>query len=118
MRPQQIMAAFGIFIVGTLLCCLASGRWLLNGEQDIINTLASFNTVQDWVGVRGPVDWFNALVSAFTWRYPFLSSPWATFIKIPLWIISLGVIWGIIEIMIQLVQGAISGIRSLLGVGG
>ena len=40
MRPL-LMGAVGIFIVGTLFACIASGRWLLNGEINIINALAS-----------------------------------------------------------------------------
>jgi hypothetical protein len=119
MRPQHIMMVLGIFIIGTLLCCLGSGRWLLNGETNVINTLASFQytSISDWSSVRGPILWWNALVTACSWDYPFLSSPWAIFVKIPLWIFTLGTIWAVIEVFIQVGAQVVSGIRSLLGTG-
>ncbi len=45
MRPQLIMGSFGIFIVGTMLCALASGRWLIGGETNIFNAIAGVNAL-------------------------------------------------------------------------
>jgi hypothetical protein len=120
MRPQLLMAAFGIFVLGTLICCLVSGRWLANGELDIINALASFQVVDisNWTGVRGFGDYWNAMVTAFSWDYPIISAPFFIFLKMFLWIVTVGVIWGILEAMLMLAQGAISAIRSLIGVFG
>jgi hypothetical protein len=113
------MAAAGIFILGTMIACIASGRWLLNGEMNIFNTLASFNTMSvqtggGWAIAKTPVDYFNGIVTALTWNYPFLSSGWAIFVKVPLWLVSIGVIWGLVEVAISAVQGIVGTIRSLL----
>jgi hypothetical protein len=120
MRPQLLMAAYGIFIVGTLICCLASGRWLTNGETNILNSLASFQVVDiaSWTGIRGVGGFWSALVTAFSWDYPLLSSPWWFPVKFFLWIVTLGVLWGIYEVMLIIAQGAISVVRSLIGVFG
>jgi hypothetical protein len=110
------MWAVGIFILGTVLACLTSGRWVLSGEMNIINALASFEDKQvgDFVNPNTFITWYRAIRAAFSWDYPFLSSPWAFFIKVPLWLVSLGVLWALIELGKSLVQGAITGIKSIL----
>jgi len=110
-----------VFIGGTLLACICSGSWLLSGETNIINALASFNTVEIqtagiWAVPKGIITFFSALITALEWDYPFLSSPWAIVIKIPLWIISIGVVWAIIEAARSILTGTLSTIRGLLGV--
>src|SRR3990172_1651320 len=99
MRAQMLMAAVLIFIFGTMFSLIASGRWLLDGEMDILKALTSFNTVTfssggGWDVLKGPTDFFNGITTALTWNYPYLSDPWAVLIKIPLWVVSIGVIWG------------------------
>lgn len=117
MRPQLLMGAVGIFIFGTLLACVCSGRWLLNGEMNIINALASFNTASiqtagGWAIPKSPLSFWNAIVTALSWNYPFLDYGWAVFVKIPLWLVSVGVIWAFIEIALNVVQGLIGAVRS------
>lgn len=119
MRPQLLMGAFAIFILGTVLACLCSGRWLLSGETDIINALASFNTMSVqaggvWNAPKTLGTYWDAVVTALTWNYPFLSSAWAIFIKIPLWIISIGVVYGFIQLFVTIIQGLVSIVRSFL----
>jgi len=115
---KQLMGAIGIFIIGTLLACISSGRWLLSGETNIFNALASFNVMSvesggGWGVAKTVGDYFNGIVTALSWRYPFLSSGWCIFIKIPLWLVSIGTIWGLIELAISAVQGIVGTIRSL-----
>ena len=117
MRPQLLMGAFGIFMIGTILACISSGRWLLDGEVNIINALASFNTMQVDVGgfwsiPKGLSTFWSAVITALSWDYPFLDSAWAIFIKIPLWLVSIGVIWGFIQVAITVVQGMVGLFRS------
>ncbi len=119
MRPQLLMGAVGVFIFGTLLCCLCSGRWLLDGEVNIINALASFNVMTvDGGGAftvpKGIAAYWSAIMTALTWNYPFLGSPWALFIKVPLWIVSIGVIWGLLEAAASILQGVAGFFRSLV----
>ena len=119
MPPKLLMTAVCIFIVGTLLACLASGRWLLDGETNIINALASFNTMSVqaggiWNAPKTLSTYWNAIITALMWNYPYLESGWALFIKIPLWIISLGVVWGFIQVAMTIIQGLVGMIRSFL----
>jgi len=113
------MGAFAIFIIGTLLACLASGRWLLNGEVNIINSLASFNTMQVqaggvWNAPKTLTDYWNAVITCLTWNYPFLESAWCIFIKIPLWTVSIGVVYGFIQLFVTIIQGLVGIVRSFL----
>lgn len=119
MRPQLLMGAFLIFILGTLLACLASGRWLADGETDIINALASFNTMSVqaggvWNAPKTLSTYWDAVVTAFSWNYPFLDYAWAWFIKIPLIVVSIGVIWGFIQVFVTIIQGLVGIVRSFL----
>lgn len=119
MRPQLLMSAVLIFIFGTMFACIASGRWLLDGEMNIINALASFNTVTfsaagGWDVMKGAAQFFNAIATALSWNYPFLDDPWALFVKIPLWVISIGVVWAFIEVFISIIQSLASAVRSLI----
>ena len=119
MRPQLLMGAAAIFIIGTVLACVCSGRWLVGGEMNIINALASFNMV----GVQSAGVWdvpktistyWDAVATALSWNYPFLDSPWAMFVKIPLWLVSIGVVWGFIEVALTVVQGLVSAVRGII----
>lgn len=119
MRPQQIMGVFAIFILGTLLACLASGRWLLSGEVDIINALASFNTMSVqaggvWNAPKTLGTYWDAIITMFSWDYPFLSSGWCIFIKIPLWTLSVGTVWGLIQVFATIIQGLVGMVRNFL----
>jgi len=119
MRPQLLMAAFAIFLIGTMLAALTSGRWLINGEISIINALASFNTMSVqaggvWNAPKTLSTYWDAIATALSWDYPFLESAWAIFIKFPLWIISIGVVWGFIQVAMAIIQGLVGMVRSFL----
>ena len=119
MSPRYLMGAFGIFLIGTVLSCICSGRWLLNGETDIINALASFNTMSVqaggiWNAPKTLSTYWDAIITALTWGYPFLDSAWALFVKFPLWIVSIGVVWGMIQVFAMIIQGLVGIVRSLL----
>ena len=119
MRPQLLMGAVAIFIIGTVLACVCSGRWLVDGEMNIINALASFNmagvqTGGVWNVPKTLGTYWDAVITALSWDYPFLDSPWAMFVKIPLWLVSIGVVWGFIEVAMTVVQGLMSAVRSII----
>jgi hypothetical protein len=120
MRPQLLMAAVGMFMIGTMLCCIASGRWLLNGEINIFNTLASFNGMQvsaagGWAVMKQLNTFINAISTALMWNYPFLDDPWCILVKFPLWIISIGVVWGFISVAMIAVQGVVGMVKNIIG---
>jgi hypothetical protein len=119
MSVKMIMSVFAIFILGTVLCCLCSGVWFGSNEISIVNALASFNTmtVQSggvWNAPKTLGTYWDAMVTVISWNYPFLESAWCIFLKIPLWIVSIGVVWGIIQLFVSIIQGLVSMVRSLL----
>lgn len=119
MRPQLMITVIAIFFLGTVLCCVSSGRWLANGEVDIFRALASFSTVQvpmatGWEAPRWGVNYLAAFQTALTWDYPFLSSSWCIFLKFPLWCLSAAFVWALIEIGIQ-IFGAIASAVTAIG---
>jgi hypothetical protein len=114
------MFVFGVFIIGTILSCLCSGRWLFDGETNIIQAISSFNVVQfsaggGWGVPKGVLDFIDAIATMLTWGYPFLQSPWAIFVKIPLWCVSISVMWGLIELGTTVVNGIVGVARSVIG---
>jgi hypothetical protein len=119
MSPKYIMAAFAIFIIGTLLSCLCSGVWIGEDQTDIVNALASFNTMEvqaggGWNAPKTLSTYWDAMITMLSWNYPYLDSSWALFLKIPLWVVSIGVVWGIIQLFVQIIQGLVGLARSLV----
>lgn len=119
MNPKLLMAAVAIFLGGTALACLGSGVFFQSGEIDIINALASFNTMSVqaggvWNAPKTLGTYWDAIVTMFSWNYPFLDYAWAFPIKMILWIVSIGVIFGLIQLFVTIIQGLVSIVRSLL----
>jgi hypothetical protein len=116
MSPKFLMACAAIFILGTILSCLCSGVWIGNDEIDIINALASFNTmsVQSggvWNAPKTLGTYWDATVTMFSWGYPFLDYSWAIFVKLPLWIVSIGAVWGLIQLFVLIIQSLVTMFR-------
>ena len=108
-----------IFMVGTVLSCLASGRWLLGGEVDIINALASFNAMSVqaggvWNAPKTLATYWDAIITALSWGYPWLDYPWLFPVKMVLWGISIGVVWGLVQVFVSIIQGLVGMTRSIL----
>jgi len=119
MSPKIIMAAFAIFIFGTLISCLCSGVWIGDDQIDIINGLASFNTMSVqaggvWNAPKTLFTYWDAVVTMLSWNYPYLDFSWAIFVKIPLWVVSIGVVWGFIQVFATIIQGLVGLVRNLL----
>jgi hypothetical protein len=118
MSPKLLMSAATIFIFGTIFSCICSGVWF--GEEiDVVNALASFNTMSvqsggTWNAPKTLSTYWDAVVTVLTWGYPYLDYAWAIFIKIPLWIISIGAVWGFIQLFVLIIQGLVSMVRNLL----
>jgi hypothetical protein len=117
---KRLEQAAIIFIFGTLFSCICSGTWLLNGEMNIVNSLASFRVAEISAGgglaaPTGISTFWNACVTMFTWDYPYLSSPWALFIKVTLIVISIGFAWEMVLIFIGIFQGIVGVTRNNFG---
>jgi hypothetical protein len=119
MSPRYIMVAFAIFIIGTILSVICSGVWLGSNEVDIVKGLASFNTMEvqaggGWNAPKTLKTYWDAMITCLTWNYPFLSSSWAWFVKVPLIVVSVGVVWGIIQLFTSIIQGLVGFVRNLI----
>lgn len=119
MRPQLLMFCFGVFIIGTLLSCIVSGRWLINGEINIINSLASFNMAEmqsagGFGMIKSLSSYWDAVVTMLTWNYPYLDNVWGNIFKLFLYMISIGVVYGFVQLFIMAISSIASAIRSLL----
>lgn len=115
-----LSGAFILFVIGTMLSCICSGRWLLNGEINIFNALASFNVMSvesggGWGVAKTAGDYWNGIVTAFSWNYPYLQSPWIFPVRLILQAISIMAIWGFVELALSAVQGLLGTLRSLTG---
>ena len=119
MGVKEIQGAFLIFILGTVLACLCSGVWM-NNELGIVGTLASFSTLNfsvggGWSVPTGITAWWDAVVTILTWNYPFLSNSWCMFVKIPLWLVSIGVVWGLIQMAISVLSSIVNAVKTFIG---
>ena len=120
MRPQLIMFCYGVFIVGTILSLISSGAWFGAQEQSVINTLAGFSVVNveamgGWAILKSIGDWFNAIVTAVSWNYPYLNNPCGWVFKaVLLYPVTIGVVVTLVQLATAVVQGIAGTIRSLL----
>lgn len=116
MRPHLLMFAYGIFIIGTLLSLICTGRWLMNGEINIINSLASLS-INETVGLPMPTGitaFFEGTFVAISWDYPYLDSPWGFCLKLVLlYPVSIGVIYGLVQLAVMIVSAVFDALRSL-----
>lgn len=120
MRPHMIMFLYGVFITGTVLSVIFSGRWIEEGEVSVINQLAGFSVVNveamgGWALPKNALMFFSALVTIFAWNYPFLDNFAGQLFKwFFLYPVSLGIIITLIQLAITVLQGIAGTIRSLL----
>lgn len=119
MGVKMMMSVFAIFILGSLFSCLCSGVWLGSDEVDIVNALASFNTMSTqsggvWNAPKTLSTYWDAAVTMLSWDYPYLDYTWAIIIKIPLWVVSVGAVWGIIQLFVSIIQSLVSMVKNLL----
>lgn len=120
MRPQLLMFCFGVFMIGTMLSAIISGRWLIDDEVSLFNALASFNVAEmQGAGGAGMVkhlkSYWDALVTMLSWKYPYLNNDWGRIFKMVfLFPLSVGVVYGFIQLFVIAMSGVVSAIRSLL----
>lgn len=121
MRPKLIMFCYFAFMVGTLLCLTIEGSWLGDEEVGLVNQLTGYTTLE----VQGAGVWSipkqiggfftHGIPKLITWNYSYFDNSYAALFKWTiLYAISAGVVWGVIQVFIPVLQGLITGIRTLL----
>lgn len=119
MHTNEIKFVVFVFFGGTLLSLIISGAWILNGEMNVFEAISSLSTVKidsggGWAAAKGVTAFFDGLITVFTWDYPYLQSPWAFPLRVVGWVISAGVVWGVIQASAGIAQGIVGSIRSLI----
>jgi hypothetical protein len=112
MSAKMMMFVAFTFITGNLLCGFIEGTYLGNETTSIINILTGYNTTE----VSGGMSWASAASGFFTqglpnmilWRYSFLEGGWEIIKYILLFPISIGVVWGVIQMSVSAISGVAS----------
>jgi len=114
------MGAFGVFIIGTFTSMIASGIWVGANEVSVINQLAGIGVINvsslGGLGLaKSMLTWFSAITTLLGWTYPYLDNAVGLVLKWTiLYPVTIGVVWGIVEIAQSAIQGLAGAIRTLL----
>lgn len=119
MRPQLIMACYGIFTIGLLISMVCSGVWFTGGETGVINQLAGFSVLHLSSTITGLptqlTSWFDALVTMVSWSYPYLDNVVGLIIKLViLYPVTMGVVVSVVQLFISVFQYSWTAIRGIL----
>lgn len=114
MSTKLMMFIAFVFISGNLLCCFIEGTTLGEETTSIINILCGYSTTD--IQVIGGMSWVSAASGFFTvgipklilWDYSFLQGGWELFKYLMLFPISLGVVWGIVQLFVTVISGIAS----------
>lgn len=114
MGPKLIMFLVFVFTAGTVVSLILEGGYLGNDQVSVMNELVGYNTVQvSGIGLfsipKIAIGFLtHGLPKTITWDYSFLQGDWQLFKWIMLYPISAGVVWGLVSMFIQTVQGVFS----------
>ena len=121
MLDRLIMFCYFCFMSGTLLNLAIEGNWIGGMEVNIINQLTGYTSIEVqtaglWAIPKQLAGFFtHGLPKLITWDYSYLESGYPAIFKWTiLYAISAGVVIGIIQLFIPVIQGLVTGIRSLL----
>lgn len=111
MSVKMMMFIAFTFITGNLLCCFIEGSYLGEETVSVINILCGYSTTD--LQATGGMSWVSAATGFFTvgipklilWDYSFLEGGWELFKYIVLYPITIGVVWGIVQLFTSIVSG-------------
>lgn len=111
MSVKMMMFIAFTFITGNLLCCFIEGTYLGEETTSIINILCGYSTTE--LQATGGMSWVSAASGFFTtgipkmilWDYSFLGGGWEIVKYILLFPVSIGVVWGIIQLFVTVISG-------------
>ena len=114
MSVKMMMFIVFTFITGNLLCCFIEGTYLGEETTSIINLLCGYSVTD--LQSTGGMSWVSAAVGFFTtgiprmilWDYSFLDGGWEIFKYIFLFPITIGVVWGIVQLFTTTISGITS----------
>lgn len=110
MNSKFMMYLAYAFIAGTLICLVIEGSAWGASHSTVLNSLKVFkvaNILGIWQLPTVNVEFFTVGVpKLLLWDYSFLTGGWLYF-KLFLYILSIGAIWGFIEVVLSLIQYAV-----------
>jgi hypothetical protein len=118
MSPKILMFVSFVFFIGSLCCLFIEGAYFGPSDIDLVNSLTEYNVIE----VSGGGTWSfaqigSALISAIPkmimWDYNFFTGGYIIFRLFFIMTLSVGVVWGIIQIFVTVAQGIIGWIRGV-----
>lgn len=117
---KLLMACYFLFIIGTIFCLMGEGGWFGTEEVSFINQMTGYSTIQ----IQEAGGWGFALQALgfitygipkmITWNYWFFDDSYAALFKWTfLYAISAGVLWSIVQVFAPVMQGVLTGLRTL-----
>jgi hypothetical protein len=114
------MFCYGTFMIGTLMSFVWAGAWFSSGHIDVINALTHVSAVEiqqmgGWTILKATGAFFTGIFTIITWNYPYLDNTVGLLFRLVfLFPITFGVIYGLYELFLPVLQGIASAIRNLL----
>ena len=112
MTMRMIIFCYFVFIVGTILALSVSGSWLGATEVDTVKFLTGYSTIEMSAGGMFSIPkafgglFTEGIPNMITWNYPYLESGFGAVFKwVFLYPISIGVVWGLVELFIPVLHG-------------
>lgn len=121
MKAQIIMFCYFAFMVGTILNLAIEGSWIGGQEVSMINQLTGYTNVEIqsagvWAIPKQVAGFFShGIPKLIAWDYSYLDSGFPALFKwTVLYAISAGVVFGVVQLFVPVIQGLVTSIRSLL----
>ena len=118
---RLLMFCYFVFIVGQILSLALCGSWLGDSEVSIVQQLTGYSVIElesagGWAIPKQLAGFFvTGIPSMLSWNYPFLNDGFGAIFKwVFLYPISIGVVWGMVEVFAPVIQSIFTGIRNLL----
>lgn len=108
MSVKMIMYFAWAWVICTLVCLFIEGGYFGDTEINIINQLTGYNTLElggIWGIPRIIIGFFtHGFPKLITWDYSFFEGTWALIRIILIAVLSVGAIWGLVQLFIPIFQ--------------
>lgn len=114
---KLIMTCYFVFMVGNVLCMIIEGSYFSADDVDLMNALSGYSVLEvSGAGVlavpKMAVGFFtHGLPTMLLWQYSFLEGGWEIFKWICLFPLTIGVIYPIGLLAMNIAQGIFGAIR-------
>lgn len=118
MSPKILMFVSFVFFIGSLCCLFIEGHYLGSEQLDLANSLTEYNVVEVssggiWSFAQIGSGLIAAIPKMIMWDYNFFTGGYVIFRLFFIMTLSVGVVWGVIQVFITVAQGVIGWIRGV-----